>query len=386
MGIKSINQFLQKKVPNAFFKSTLDCFSGYRIAIDSNNYFYTVICAANKSTINQMVDPLEEIDRELVMLKGKQIFIEFLLKITSYKITPVFVWDGQSLGSKKKCKDKRREEKKKILDKIAILREKLENTHVLLRNKDDIDSYRNLISQYNIVRNEEFQYFKNLISTLGIPCIQAANEGEKLCASLSMEGYVYGVWSADTDNYALGTRILINKDEKNEYSEDGKPLIKIVDMKIVLKTLNKTQDWFIDFCIMCGCDFNENIPNVGPQKSYDLLEKYGSIDTILNDESMIIKFGEFVDKYEKRYNKKLEEDVRTILNHKECKNIHFKIEQSGFFNNEDELNFNYAKFQDLIFSVIDDFNLHEYYDSLVNNLSKLAETPKNKKLKRTLKF
>lgn len=377
MGIKSINQFLTKKVPDAFFKTTLDNFTGYRIAIDSNNYFYNIICAANKHVIYEMSNPLDEIDRELVIAKAKIIFIEFLIKITSYGITPVFIWDGISKDSKTKCKDKRREDKKKILDKISDLREKLEDTHILLRNKDEIEKFRSLISQYNVIHKNEFDYMKNLISILGFPCLNAINEGEKLCASLSREGYVYAVWSADTDNYVLGTRFLIGKDEQNEYSEDGKPLIKVVDLKSILKGLNKTHEWFIEFCIMCGCDFNDNIPNLGPQKSYNLLEKYGSIDEMLDDDSAIKMMEENVKKYEKRYNKILNMDVKTILNHEECKNEHFSVEKSNYKDKEIELNFNFSKFQDLIFSAIDEYNLHEYYDNMVSNFSKIIEAPKN---------
>ena len=39
-----------------------------------------------------------------------------------------------------------------------------------------------------------------------------------------------------------------------------------------------TQPEFIDFCIACGCDYNQNIPKVGPVKVHELIRDHRSID------------------------------------------------------------------------------------------------------------
>jgi len=49
-----------------------------------------------------------------------------------------------------------------------------------------------------------------------------------------------------------------------------------------------TSDEFLDFCIMCGTDYNDNIPGVGPVKAYALIKEYGSIEHIGRQTSLDI--------------------------------------------------------------------------------------------------
>lgn len=38
---------------------------------------------------------------------------------------------------------------------------------------------------------------------------------------------------------------------------------------------------FVDLCIMLGCDYCESIKGIGPKKSVELLQRYKSLDSIL---------------------------------------------------------------------------------------------------------
>ena len=51
-----------------------------------------------------------------------------------------------------------------------------------------------------------------------------------------------------------------------------------------------TKATFVDLCIMLGCDYNTNVPKVGPEKSIAFLKKYGSIEAIteIKDEDKAI--------------------------------------------------------------------------------------------------
>jgi flap endonuclease-1 len=33
------------------------------------------------------------------------------------------------------------------------------------------------------------------------------------------------------------------------------------------------QDQFIDFCILCGCDYTPKIPQIGPIKAYKMIKE-----------------------------------------------------------------------------------------------------------------
>jgi len=48
----------------------------------------------------------------------------------------------------------------------------------------------------------------------------------------------------------------------------------------VLEVFNMTKEQFLDFCIMCGTDYNKNIFRVGPSKAYKLLLEHKSIEGI----------------------------------------------------------------------------------------------------------
>ena len=48
----------------------------------------------------------------------------------------------------------------------------------------------------------------------------------------------------------------------------------------ILSSLELTADQFIDFCIMCGTDYNKNIPKIGPENAYKLIKRYETIEGI----------------------------------------------------------------------------------------------------------
>jgi len=40
-------------------------------------------------------------------------------------------------------------------------------------------------------------------------------------------------------------------------------------------------DEFIDLCILCGCDYTQNIGNVGPVKAFKLIQEHKTIENVL---------------------------------------------------------------------------------------------------------
>ena len=56
--------------------------------------------------------------------------------------------------------------------------------------------------------------------------------------------------------------------------------ISKINLEVLLKELNLNYDQFVDVCILCGCDYTDSIPGIGPMKSYDLIQKYKQIENI----------------------------------------------------------------------------------------------------------
>ena len=48
----------------------------------------------------------------------------------------------------------------------------------------------------------------------------------------------------------------------------------------IFEELKLDQLEFVNFCILAGCDFNDNIPQIGVMKGFALIEKYITIENI----------------------------------------------------------------------------------------------------------
>ena len=56
------------------------------------------------------------------------------------------------------------------------------------------------------------------------------------------------------------------------------------NLQTILNTLNISQEKWIEFCIMCGCDYVKRIPKMGPNTSFKILKDNHNVpfDKILN--------------------------------------------------------------------------------------------------------
>lgn len=49
----------------------------------------------------------------------------------------------------------------------------------------------------------------------------------------------------------------------------------------MLQELNLTYNQFVDLCILCGCDYTENIEGIGPLTALKLINQYQNIESII---------------------------------------------------------------------------------------------------------
>jgi 5'-3' exonuclease len=92
------------------------------------------------------------------------------------------------------------------------------------------------------------------------------------CAQLAKDGLVSAVYTRDTDALACLAPVVLTGLDGNYFKE-----IRLGD---ILERLQLTKESWIDLCVMCGTDFNSNIPRIGPIKAYYLIKTSGSIDSI----------------------------------------------------------------------------------------------------------
>lgn len=285
MGINGLCQFLRKTSPTLFAEVELSLLSGQRLAVDASVYLYKFICIDNQ-------------------FKGQwlDMFINFILWLRKNNIRPVFIFDGKPPKQKERTQKERRAQRHRIEQKALELEDILEKlqeydlnepipTELAERVDTAIGQDTSFWSRKEIMREINERYKKenskvihigpaenkkvqDLLTFMGLPWFKAVGEAEKTCAWLCKHEYVAGVITTDSDVLAYGTPLFIQNVRVND---DTCKLIRYQD---VLDVLDLTPAQFKDFCIMCGTDYNDRIPGIGPAKAYKLLCEYNDLDEI----------------------------------------------------------------------------------------------------------
>jgi flap endonuclease-1 len=283
MGIKGLNAYLRKSCPSAFVEIPKSRFKGKRIAIDSNNILYRFMSRAHKEIVNKTDVATMEPDRDEIIKRWLYHVKIFLLDLIKIGATPIFVFDGEYIAEKSKTQEKRKADKQKMINDA-------ENTKLLILEVDELErtpamitELRKKMQNLGYLGSDEKNMIQGILTSIGIPVLIAKGEGEKLCAMLCIEGKVDAVYSRDTDLLVFGCPLTINEPSGYVYNEQTKQTeesFQCTVFKPVLSTLGLTYSTFVDFCIMAGCDFNDNIPHLGVGKSYDVLQHCKSIDNL----------------------------------------------------------------------------------------------------------
>jgi 5'-3' exonuclease len=279
MGIKNLSKFLKTKYPSTIHKINLENLAYKTIAIDTSLY----LC-------------------KYKVLRGSEWIVSFIDLITCLRelnIHPCFIFDGKA--PKEKCleKDKRKLAREKLENNLAqmeldysdyinngvlsenlqkLYKENIKNTRIFGKTKFEPDTLFNIIqskkNQIINVSKDDIILLKELFDILGINYLEALTEAEKLCAKLCIDNKVDAVLSEDTDLIAYGTPYILSKIDI--YNKN----VLILDMEILLKTLNFSKEQLLDFCIMCGTDYNNNINKIGNINSYKLITEHKNIDNL----------------------------------------------------------------------------------------------------------
>jgi flap endonuclease-1 len=309
MGIKNFSTLLKEKASEAFIKIDINDFYGKRIAIDLNNIMYRYFSSYLKEEIYQTDLIHEDVNREKVTNKWVNGVIDFGLLWLEHGITPIFVLDGDTRKEKEDTKQKRINEKKKARDIGNDLLHKIRTAHSLFDiSPNDLSELRKNMSKDVSLKTEEVQILKKTLEEFGFPILEAKYDSEQLCCSLAIEGKVEAVYSTDMDCLVYGTPYLITEFDKENRE---KLSLCVISLQKTLEHLDMTFSSFVDLCIMCGCDFNQNIPKIGPKRSYDLIKEYETIENL-----------------PKQYD-------TSVLEYRKCREI-FSYESTGF--EEQDLN------------------------------------------------
>jgi len=289
MGIAGLNKFLREICPHVYQKVELKDFAYQKCAIDTSLYLYKYMAIFGDGWMSA--------------------FVNLVVCLKSNHIHPCFIFDNGCPEEKLIERARRKESRCKIDDKVSALEHELTKyystgifsqfletvyTEKCLENKrspkrllskrivpnDDkikkIEEELERISKQSIhVTNTDIATLKAFLTLMKIPYFDAVLEAETTCVDLCKQKKVDFVMSEDSDVFAYGCPITI----KDVNTSDG-TCVAVVYSDII-NSLDMTESTFLDFCIMCGCDYNSNIPLLGCKKAYGFMKEYKSIDAFL---------------------------------------------------------------------------------------------------------
>lgn len=290
MGIQGLNNFLKEKVKEVHNEVHLSKYRYKKMAVDTSLYMFKFKVAFGDNWISA--------------------FINLVVCLRRNDIHCVFVYDTAAPVEKTAERNERKEKRDKMEREVydlecafeeyktdGVLSEALnkliENankkergvTKRLLTTGHVNSSYLTIIEQeINIkkkqsvrIESKDFELTRELFTIMNIPWLNATSEAEAYCSELCSAGIVDCVLSEDSDVLAYGGRIFLSK-----INTSTNTVVEIIHSEL-LEKCEMSKDEFLDFCIMCGTDYNKNMPKVGPVSAFKLIKEYKSIDNLPKD-------------------------------------------------------------------------------------------------------
>lgn len=296
MGIKGLTSLIKKLAPESITIKDYDSFKKNKIAIDTSILLYKF------KYFNH--------DNEYFFINS---FLRCCIRYLSYGILPIFILDGKPPSCKQEVLTKRYNQRKKIYKRIEDLKKKLNDGENVY---NDIEKLNKQVINITKQNKEELKEF---LEILGFTVIVSDGEAEATCAYLQQHNYVQHTFTDDTDALPLGCKTVLRSNGVSKFSK--------INLDIILSSLELSQSQFIDMCILCGCDYCPKIPKIGYMRAYNLIQKYKTIENVIEsikEEYNIpenYNFQEARDAFKLKSNKKFYIKENIIVDYKRYKDF-----------------------------------------------------------------
>ena len=281
MGIKSLTKLIKQKAPDSIVTSQYHKLSGKRIAIDASLYIYQ--CLMNvRHDGKYLTNDDDKVTSHISGLFYKNI------NLLSNNITPIYIFDG-------KPPDEKYEVIKLRQERAKIAKTELENA---ISDEKCSESTVDKLEKKTIrLTKTHIDDIKNLLNLMGIQYLHMDGEGEALASELCRIGYVDYVMTEDMDTLPFGCPRLIRN--CLDRSQKRKDLISIIDLDKVLNDLELDYNKFLELCILCGCDYCQNIPRIGIVKALNIIKDFDNVNEFLNSKHKYVVPEKYLESFEK---------------------------------------------------------------------------------------
>ena len=259
MGIKSLTQSIKKESPESITHENLYKLSGKKVAVDASLVIY-------QNLLNIGKRPLFKNSKGKITNHLSGLFYK-IVNYLSLDIELIFIFDGKPPSIKSDTIDDRKK-------KASEAKAKMESA----TTQEEKDKYEK--SSLRLTK-EMIMDVKKLLNYLGVSWIHPDGEGEAYASELCRIGYVDYVLTEDMDTMAYGCPKLIrNCLDKTIKRKD---IVSILNYDKIIEGFEITNDQFVEFCVLCGCDYCDSVPKVGNITALKLIKKYGNIQKIMEN-------------------------------------------------------------------------------------------------------
>jgi flap endonuclease-1 len=260
---------IQDEAAAAVKEQDMKAYTGRKVAIDASMAMYQFMVAVRSAEHSgngantMLMNEAGEVTSHIQGLFNRTI------RMMTNGLKPCYVFDGKPPTLKSGELAKRTKNRTKAAEELKSA-----------QDRDDTDAMNKYSSRLVKVTRENNEDAKTLLRLMGVPVIEAPCEAEAQCAVLAKAGVVYATGTEDMDALTFATPYLL---KKLTFSAGQQQPIQQVNHAKLLEGLGLTNDEFIDLCILCGCDYCDKIPGIGPKTALKLLKKHHCIEEIVKN-------------------------------------------------------------------------------------------------------
>ncbi len=263
MGVK-ITPLIEKEKKIITFENLV----GKKIAIDAFNTLYQFLAIIRGVDGSPLKDYSGQVTSHLSGLFYRTI------NIVEKDIKPIFVFDGLPNPLKKAEIDRRRAIRKDATKKMREAQD--------LGRQAEAAKFAQASSRLTSAMISESKEF---IQAMGIPIVQAKQDGEAQAAFLVNQNIAYAVGSQDYDSLLFGASRVVRNLSQNRTKKVKSTTVKVdlewLNLSKILQANKITQEQLVDIGILTGVDFFPGIDGVGAKTAYKLIQTHSSIDSML---------------------------------------------------------------------------------------------------------
>jgi flap endonuclease-1 len=247
------------------------------IAIDAYNTIYQFLSTIRGPTGELLTNSKGEVTSHLsgLFYRNANLLME--------NIKPIYVFDGKANELKRAEIERRNQLKKEAAAKYQLAIE-----------EGRMEDARKYSTRTAILTDKMVEDSKNLLSSLGIPYIQAPSDGESAASYLTSQDMAFAVASQDYDSLLFGAKKLVRNlaisgkrkvPNRSAYIEIEP---EILEHDKVLHDNGLTHEQLVDVGILIGTDFNPGgFPGIGPKTAIKLIRENGRLEDVKKITSLL---------------------------------------------------------------------------------------------------